>query len=133
MARPRSETLTRREAQLMEILWELGSATADQIREALPDAPHDSTVRTLLRVLESKRCVRHTTSGKAYRYRATVKRTSVERKAVLSFLQRFFGGSAEALVQRLIDDEQLTPEQLAQLKKQDTAAGRKTQRSGGKS
>ena len=79
MARPVSPLLTAREVQLMEILWARGRATADTIRAALPDQPHDSTVRTLM-------------------------------------LARFFGGSAEALVLRLIEDEQLSPKQLDQLR-----------------
>lgn len=118
MARPESETLTPREAQIMEVLWSKGSATAEQIRSAMPDDPHDSTIRTLLRVLEEKSCVRHTAKGKAYVYSPAVRKASAERKAVRSILQRFFGGSAEALVQRLIEDDQLTPEQLDELKKQ---------------
>ena len=58
MPRPSSEMLTDREAQIMEILWELQQATAEQVRERLPDNPHDSTVRTLLRVLKVKGQVR---------------------------------------------------------------------------
>ena len=54
MARPPEGTLTGREAQIMDALWQLGEATADQVRETLPEPLHDSTVRTLLRVLESK-------------------------------------------------------------------------------
>jgi len=118
MARPGSETLTPREAQIMEVLWSRGSATADQIRSDLPGESHDSTVRTLLRVLEEKGYVRHTAKGKAYVYTPAVKRASAERKAVRSILQRFFGGSAEALVMRLIEDDQLTPGQLDELKRQ---------------
>src|SRR5690606_15324781 len=103
MARPGSETLTPREAQIMEVLWSKGSATAEQIRSALPDQPHDSTIRTILRVLKEQGYVRHTARGKAYVYSPAVKRASAERKAVRSILQRFFGGSAEALVLRLIE------------------------------
>lgn len=117
MARPTSAGLTPREAQIMEILWTEGPCPADRIREALPDRPHDSTVRTLLRILETKGCVKHSVQGKAYIYRPAVKRANAERKAVNSLLQRFFGGSAEALVLRLIEDEKLTHEQLEQLRK----------------
>ncbi len=116
MARPASGGLTPREAQIMEVLWTAGPCPADRIREALPDRPHDSTVRTLLRILETKGCAKHSVQGKAYIYRAAVKRANAERKAVNSLLQRFFGGSAEALVLRLIEDEKLTAEQLEQLK-----------------
>ncbi len=117
MPRPGSDSLTAREAQIMAILWDTGAVTAEQIREALPDQPHDSTVRTLLRVLEAECYVRHVIRGKAYEYRPAVGRARAERKALRSLLSRFFGGSAEALVLRLIEDEQLTPEQIEQLKK----------------
>lgn len=130
MARPGSETLTPREAQIMEVLWAAGNATAEQIRAGLPGEPHDSTIRTLLRVLEKKGYVRHTAKGKAYVYIAAVKRASAERRAVRSIVQRFFGGSAEALVMRLIEDEQITPDQLDELRKhletQEKQAGRQS-------
>ena len=58
MVRPQSEVLTEREAQIMEILWQTGDCTAEAVREALPDHPHDSTVRTMLRVLKDKGYVR---------------------------------------------------------------------------
>jgi BlaI family transcriptional regulator, penicillinase repressor len=117
MARPGSETLTPREAQIMEVLWSRGPATAEEIRAALPDKPHDSTVRTILRVLKDKGQVRNSIKGKAYVYSPVVMRVNAERTAVRSMLQRFFGGSAEALVMRLIEDDQITPEQLEQLQK----------------
>lgn len=124
MARPPSESLTEREAQIMEILWRAGSASADRIRQELPDEPHDSTVRTLLRILEGKGYVKHVVRGKAYVYRPAIRKASAERKAVVSLIKRFFGGSAEALVLRLIEDEQLTPEQLEQLRKNKTSSNK---------
>ena len=121
MARPPSDDLTQREAEIMEILWREGSAAADRIRQELPDDPHDSTVRTLLRILETKGYVKHVVRGKAFVYRPAVRKASAERKAVVNVLKRFFGGSAEALVLRLIEDEQLTPDQLEQLRKTGTS------------
>jgi predicted transcriptional regulator len=109
--------LTEREAQIMDVLWSLGEATAEQVREALPDQPHDSTVRTLLRVLESKGYVTHEAAGKAYLYRAEVARTKAQRTALRSLLARLFDGSARDLVLRLIEDERLTPEQLDEIRK----------------
>lgn len=101
----------------MEVLWEQGNASAETVRAALADKPHDSTVRTILRVLESKGYVRHRRQGRAYIYRAVIQRTGAERRAVRSMLKRFFGGSAEALVMRLIADEQLSPEKLEGLRR----------------
>ena len=117
MARGRSETLTEREAAIMDVIWRLGVATAEEVRVGLPDPPHDSTIRTLLRVLESKGYVRHEVVGKAYSYRAVVDRQKAQRHALGSLLARFFGGSAEDLVLRLIEDDQITPEQLAELRR----------------
>ncbi len=116
MPRPPTETLTGREAQIMDAVWRLGEATAEQVREALPEPLHDSTVRTLLRVLESKGYLGHEVRGKAYVYRAAVERKKAQRHALRSVLARFFGGSAEDLVLRLIEDERITPEQLDALR-----------------
>ena len=66
VARPPSETLTGREAQIMDVLWRVDEATAEQIRAGLPDPLHDSTVRTLLRVLVSKGYVAQEARGKAF-------------------------------------------------------------------
>ena len=107
MARPPSETLTGREAQVMDAVWRLGEATAEQVRAALPQPLHDSTVRTLLRVLESKGYLRHEARGKAFVYRAAIGRQKAQRHALRSLPARFFGGSAEDLVLRLIEDEQI--------------------------
>ncbi len=119
MARGKSEILTEREAEIMDVVWRLGEATADQVRDGLSKPPHDSTIRTLLRVLESKGYVRHEAAGKAYLYRATVDRRKVQRLALGNLLARFFGGSAEDLVLRLIEDERITPEQLDELRRGD--------------
>lgn len=118
MPRRPSEPLTEREAQIMSVLWDQKEATADTIRAGLPDDPHDSTVRTLLRVLEKKGFVKHKAQGKAYVYTPRIPRENAERKAVTTMLERFFGGSAAALVQRLIDDQRLTPEELESLRQQ---------------
>ena len=116
MARPTSMLLTEREFQLMDILWTHGPSTAETVREALPDRPHDSTVRTLLRILKQKGYVRILGQQPAT-YAAAVERSVVQRKATRSLLAKFFGGSVEALVMRLVEDEALSAEQLDQLRK----------------
>src|SRR3954465_500771 len=110
MARGRSVTLTEREAQIMDVLWRLGEGTAEQVREGLGDRQHDSTIRTLLRVLETKGHVAHEVRGKAYVYRATIGRQRAQRHVLRSVLAQFFGGSAQDLVLRLIEDERITAE-----------------------
>ncbi len=117
MARPTSEALTGREAQIMDVLWRVEEATAEQVRAALADPLHDSTVRTLLRVLVTKGYATQEPRGKAFAYRAAIGREKAQRNALGSVLARFFGGSAEDLVLRLIEDEQLTPEQLDEIRR----------------
>jgi BlaI family penicillinase repressor len=95
----------------MDVLWSQGPATAEAIREALPDRLHDSTVRTLLRILVKKGYVRIRGQQPAL-YAAKIGQAQVQKKATRSLLARFFGGSAESLMLRLVEDEKLTPEQL---------------------
>ncbi len=96
----------------MDSVWRLGEATAEQVREALPAPLHDSTVRTLLRVLEGKGYLAHEVRGKAFVYRAAIGRRKAQHQALRGVLTRFFGGKAEDLVLGLIEDERITPEQL---------------------
>jgi BlaI family penicillinase repressor len=112
-----TDVLTDREAQIMDVLWRRGEALADEVREDLPGRPHDSTVRTLLRILETKGYVAHESRGKSYVYRPAVDRAQAQRSALQEFLGRLFGGSAEDLVLRLVEDEILTPQQLEQIRK----------------
>ncbi len=116
MARASSESLTEREAQIMDVVWRLGEVTAEEVRASLAGAPHDSTVRTLLRVMESKGYLRHEARGKAYVYRAAIGRQKAQRLALRTVLTRFFGGSAQDLVLRLIEDERLSSDQLEEFK-----------------
>jgi predicted transcriptional regulator len=125
MARPPSEALTGREAQVMEAVWRLGEATAEQVREALPEPLHDSSVRTILRTLESKAYLRHEARGKVYVYSARVDRAKAQGKALRDVLARFFGGSAEDLVLRLLEEDHLTPEQLDELRRAGPQRGRR--------
>jgi predicted transcriptional regulator len=115
MSRGKATSLTDREAQIMEILWREGPTTADVIRARLPGEPHDSTVRTLLRVMEQKGLVAHTIEQRAYIYRALVAQSKAQRTAIQGLIRRLFGGSAKNLVLQLLDDEDITPEELQRL------------------
>ena len=99
----------------MEILWSHGEATAEQIRDLLPDRPHDSTVRTLLRILESKGYVIRQGPGRPLLYKAVVSRSKAQRTALQRLLGRLFGGSPEALALRLLEDRHLTPAQFEEI------------------
>ena len=101
----------------MDVLYRLGRATANQVMEALPGEPHYSTVRTQLRVLESKGHVRHEEEGLRYIYMPTVPRYAVRQSALRHLLETFFEGSAEKLLSTLLGTEgsRLSEEELERL------------------
>ena len=98
-------TLTKRERQLMDVLYRLGRATAGEILEALPGAPSYSTVRTQLRVLETKGHVRHEEQGLRYIYLPTVPRHSARKSALKHLVDTFFDGSSAKVVAALLGGE----------------------------
>ena len=106
--------MSRRERQIMEILYQRGKLSASEVREAMEDAPSYSAVRALLRVLEEKGHVRHQAEGLRYVYVPTVARDKAKRAAVKHMLDTFFNGSAEQIVAALLDvtSPGLTPEEL---------------------
>jgi predicted transcriptional regulator len=97
--------LSRRERQIMDILYRRGRATAADVREDLPGDPSDSTVRTQLRVLEAKGHVRHEEEGLRYVYIAAVSRHAARRSALRHVVETFFDGSAERVVGALLGGE----------------------------
>ena len=88
--------LSRRERQIMDILYQRGKASASEVREAMEDAPGYSAVRAMLRVLEEKGHVRHQAEGLKYVYVPTVARDKAKRSAVKHVLDTFFAGSPGA-------------------------------------
>ncbi|MFO0958899.1 MAG: BlaI/MecI/CopY family transcriptional regulator [Isosphaeraceae bacterium] len=117
MARPPSDTLTEREAQLMAVLWDRGPATVEQVREAVADPLADSTVRTMLRILEAKGYVERDLASRAHVYRPVVDRRNAQRSAARKLVDRLFDGSAAVLVQRLVEDRQLDAQQIEELRR----------------
>jgi predicted transcriptional regulator len=106
--------LSRRERQIMEILYQRGKASASEVRECMEDAPGYSAVRAMLRVLEEKGHVKHQAEGLKYVYVPTVARDKAKRSAVKHVLDTFFGGSPEQIVAALLDVSatRLTPGEL---------------------
>ena len=106
--------LSRRERQIMDILYQLGKATAADLMNALPGDPSDSTVRTQLRVLETKGHVRHEEDGTKYVYFPVVPRRVVRKSALKHVMNTFFDGSAEKVVAALLgpDGGRLSDEEL---------------------
>jgi BlaI family penicillinase repressor len=95
--------LSRRERQIMDILYRSGKASASEVREAMADAPGYSAVRAMLRVLEEKGHVKHQAEGLKYVYVPTVAQDKAKRSAVKHVLDTFFSGSAEQIVAALLD------------------------------
>lgn len=106
--------LSRRERQIMDILYQRGKLSAAAVREAMPDAPSYSAVRAMLRVLEEKGHVKHQAEGLKYVYLPTVGRDKAKRSAVKHLLDTFFAGSPAQAVAALLDVSatRLTPEDL---------------------
>ncbi len=97
--------LTKRERQIMDTLYRLGRATASEIMEGLPGNPSYSTVRTQLRVLETKGHVRHEEHGLRYVYMPTVPRSSARKSALKHLVDTFFEGSSAKVVAALLGGE----------------------------
>jgi predicted transcriptional regulator len=106
--------LTRRERQIMDVLFRRGRATAADVMEDLPGSPSYSTVRTQLRVLEEKGHVRHEEEGVRYVYMAAVRRHAARKSALKHLVDTFFDGSAEKAVAALLGGEatRVTSEEL---------------------
>jgi BlaI family penicillinase repressor len=95
--------LSRRERQIMDILYSRGKSSASEVREAMPNAPGYSAVRAMLRVLEEKGHVKHEVDGVKYVFSPTVPRDKAKRSAVKHLLDTFFNDSPEQVVAALLD------------------------------
>lgn len=95
--------LSRREREVLDIVYALGHATAADVREAMQDPPTDAAVRTTLRILVAKGHLRIEQDGPRYDYWPTVSRESVRRSELQRVLRTFFGGSTESALATLLD------------------------------
>ena len=105
MAASLHTVLTRRERQIMDVLFRRGRATASQVMQELPGGPSYSTVRTQLRVLEDKGHVRHEEEGPRYVYMPAVPRHAARKSALRHLVNTFFDGSTEKVVAALLGGE----------------------------
>ena len=103
MADQKQPPLSRRERQIMEIAYRLGSATSAEVLETLPDPPSYSAVRAMLRILEEKGHLTHREDGPRYVYSPVVPRTAARQSALRSLVKTFFDGSATQAVAALLD------------------------------
>ena len=106
--------LSRRERQIMDVLYKRGKASAAEVREAMENAPSYSAVRAMLRVLEEKGHIRHQAEGLKYVYLPTVARDKAKRTTLKHVMETFFNGSPEQIVAALLDvaSTRLTREEL---------------------
>jgi len=117
MPAPPSEKLTRREREIMDVLFALGSrASAEEIRTRLTDPPSSSAVRAMLSRLEGKGYIRHREEGLRYVYSPTTPPAAARRKALQQHLRVFFGGSPGQLATALLRNEEWTDDELDALR-----------------
>jgi predicted transcriptional regulator len=120
MARRKSRTLTDAELRIMEVLWDKGSATVAEVADALAgkDGSAYTTILTMMGILRVKGYLSCRKRGRAHVFTPRVGREDAARKAVRQLLARFFAGSPGELVLSFLRDEDLSPEELDDLKRQ---------------
>jgi predicted transcriptional regulator len=111
--------LSRRERQVVDILYRLGEATALNVLDAIPDPPSYSSVRALLAILENKKMVKHSKQGRRYLYTPTISRNRAKRTAINGLLNTYFRGKPQNLVAALLDpsDQKLSREEILEIRK----------------
>jgi predicted transcriptional regulator len=129
MAKTPHVHLSRRERQIMDVIYQCGQATAAEVMKKLPDPPSYSAVRAMLRLLEEKGHLQHAQDGPRYVYKPTLAHDKAQRSALKHLVETFFEGSAEQAVAALLDpskfklsDDEL--DRLAQLIEQAKQEGR---------
>ena len=112
-----SRDLSRRERQIMDAVFQLGEASVAQIQERIPNAPSYSSVRTLVRLLESKGCLKHRREGTKYIYRPTQSKDGASRNAIQHLIATFFSDSPSDAVAAILGDlkAEITLQELDQL------------------
>jgi BlaI family transcriptional regulator, penicillinase repressor len=116
---PQKDTLSRRERQIMDVLYRLGSATAAEVQTNIADAPSYSAVRALLRILVDKGHIRHSYDGPRYVYAPIISRPVAQKSALKQLVKTFFDGSTSNAVSALLDmsGKDLSDAELDQLAK----------------
>ena len=110
-------SLTRRELDVMSVLWRRGSATVADVRDDLVDDLAYPTVQTMLRVLEAKGYVGHTVDGRAFLFHPLVKQDEAADSALDRLVAKVYHGSRELLVNRLLADEDISTDELKRIKR----------------
>ncbi|MEM1123263.1 MAG: BlaI/MecI/CopY family transcriptional regulator [Bacteroidota bacterium] len=121
------QNLSRRERQIMELFFQKGALTANEVTELLPDQPSNATVRTLLRILEDKGQLRHKKQGRQFVYSTVVQQGNMGQSVFKNLLNTFFKGSLTDAVATFINDPDtdMSAEELEELEELVKAAKRK--------
>ena len=109
-------SLTNREADVMQMLWDHGPSLVAEVRERLSDKLAYTTVLTVLRTLEGKGYVGHEEEGRGHRYFASVKQRAARKNAVQHLTDKLFKGSAELLFSHLVSEQKLSAEQIRRMR-----------------
>jgi BlaI family penicillinase repressor len=117
MPRKKNLTLTNGEHRIMEVIWAKGSATVADVVEALKGEDAYTTILTLMRILKDKGYLSSRKEGRAFVFVPRVDRDTVAKKAVNQLLSKFFAGSPSELVLSFLREEELTPEELDEIKR----------------
>ncbi len=119
MKRLEDGQVSRRERQVMDILFRIGKGTAQEVMDELPDPPSYSAVRALMAILEEKGLVKHEKDSRRYVYMPAVPEKKAKRTALKQLLATFFEGSPEKLVASLLDpdDQKLSSEEISKIRK----------------
>ena len=114
----KSTTLTEAELRLMDVLWQKGRATVQEVLKGLPEPPPlaYNSVLTIIRILEQKGYVRHMKHGRAHVYEPIVERQEASRSEIRRLVRRFFQNSHELLVLNIIEDDAIDAEELKRLR-----------------
>lgn len=119
MPRKTSQTLTEAELRIMQVLWQKGPGTVQQILDILPGQPSFAynTILTTIRILERKGYVEHAKDGRAHVYTPLVAEEEASRSEIRHLVSRFFRNSHEDLVLNILEDRGVDPQELARLRK----------------
>jgi len=123
MARKKTPTLTNAEHRIMEVIWARGAATVAEVVEALKGKDAYTTILTLMRILKVKGYLSSRKEGRAFVFVPKVDRDTVARKAVHQLLSKFFAGSPSELVLSFLREDEITPEELEEIKQKIMESG----------
>lgn len=110
------QTLTDKEAVIMNMLWERGPLFVREMVELYPEPkPHFNTISTTVRILEGKGYVDHEVVGTSHRFRAVVEKSDIQEKSMAEVIRNFFGNSYKTAVSALVEEEKISVDELKEI------------------